>query len=286
MIDLSITIVNFNTKDLLRQCLTSIYEMTKNISFEIIVVDNASSDGSVEMIRKEFPHVKVIENKENLFFTKAHNQALRIANGRYLMLLNSDTIVINNAFEIMVNFMNEHPEVGACGPKLLNLDMTLQRSSDRLPSFLYGLFEVLLMNTLFPNNVVKKYRIYANWDRNSTKEVDSVGGSCMMVKKEVTDKVGLLDENFLAYFEETDWCKRILEAGYKIYYISEAQIIHYWQVAMDKLGREKKEKIFYDSMLYYYSKHYGIFSSLILWLILNFYTKPMLKIVRWVKLLI
>jgi len=283
MIDLSITIVSYNTKDLLKQCIKSIYEHTKNISFEIIVVDNASCDGSVEMLKSEFPTVKVIQNKENLFFTRAHNQALRIAKGRYLMILNSDTIVLDSAFDKLVRFMDENPQCGACGPKLLNPDMSLQRSSDRLPTFLYALFEVLLLNTIWKNNPVKKHRIYAEWDRNTTKEVDSVGGSCMVVRREVVEKVGLLDQNFLIYWEEIDWCKRILEAGYKIYYIADVQIIHYWQVSMDKHGKEKKEKIFFNSMLCYYKKHFGVFHYIILWLIIFLYTKPILKIIRTIK---
>ena len=133
---------------------------------------------------------------------------------------------------------------------------------------------------------MKLHRIYSDWDRNSIEEVDSVGGSCMMVRKEVVEKVGQLDENFLAYWEEIDWCKRILYAGYKIYYLADVKIIHYWQVSMNKLGKEKKEKIFYVSMLYYYKKHFGIFYFLILWLILNFYTRSVLKIIRTVKSLI
>lgn len=283
MTDLSITIVNYNTKDLLRQCIKSIYEQTKEISFEIIVVDNASNDGSVEMLKSEFPEVKIIANKENLFFTRAHNQALRVSKGRYLMILNSDTIVLNSAFDKLVKFMDEHPECGACGPKLLNPDMSLQRSSDRLPTFLYALFEVLLINTVWKNNPVKNYRIYSKWDRNTTKEVDSVGGSCMVVRKEVVEKIGLLDQNFIAYWEEIDWCKRIIETGDKVYYITEAKIVHYWQVSMNKLRKEKKEKIFYNSMLYYYKKHFGVFHYLILWIILSFYTKPILKVVRSMK---
>ncbi|MFQ3675845.1 MAG: glycosyltransferase family 2 protein [Endomicrobiia bacterium] len=285
MIDLSITIVNYNTKDLLSQCIKSIYHNTKEISYEIIVVDNASSDGSVEMLKKEFPEVIVIANNKNLFFTRAHNQALRIANGRYLMILNSDTVILERAFDKMIKFMDEHPECGACVPKLLNPDMTLQRSSDRLPTFTYGLFEVLLLNTLFPNNSVKRYRIYSEWDRNSTMAVDSVGGSCMMVRREVIEKIGLLDENFLAYWEEIDWCKRILEAGYKIYYLHTAQIIHCWQVSMNKLGKEKKEKIFYNSMLYYYKKHFGMLTYWIFRSILVF-SMFFLYIFRKIKMLI
>ena len=272
MIDLSITIVNYNTKDLLRQCIKSIFENTKDISYEIIVVDNASIDGSVEMLQTEFVGIKVIQNKENLFFTRAHNQALRISNGRYLMILNSDTIILENTFDKMVRFMDEHSEAGACGPKLLNADFSLQKSVAQFPTF--------------PNNYIKKQRFYFDLELNKTIEVDSVGGSCIILKREVVEKVGLLDEKFLAYWEEIDWCKRIVDAGYKVYYFPEAQLVHFWQVTMSKLGKEKKEKIFYNSMVYYYKKHYGIITSSIFFLLLIFFRIPFLKTIRFLKKII
>lgn len=199
------------------------------------------------------------------------------------MILNSDTIILEGTFDKIVKFMDENPQCGACGPKLLNPDLSLQCSSGKLPTFLYGLFEILFLNTIWRNNPVKLYRIYSDWDRNFTKEVDSIGGSCMLIRKEVAEKVGLLDQGFLIYWEEIDWCKRILEAGYKIFYLADVQIIHYWQVSMDKHGKEKKERIFYNSMLYYYKKHFGLLHYLVFWIILNFYTKPILKIIRTIK---
>ncbi len=283
MIDLSVTIVNYNTKDLLKQCIKSIYNTTKEITFEIIVVDNASTDGSVEMLKKEFPDVKVIANKENLFFTRAHNQALRISKGRYLMILNSDTVILDGAFDKIVKFMDEHPECGACGPKLVGPDMKHQWSGEKFPTLLYAFFDVLLLNTIFPKNPVKSKRLQRTWNRNTTTEVDTVSGACMLVRKNVIDKVGILDENFLSYWEEIDWCKRIKDNGWKIFFISDAVIIHFWEISMNKHGKEKKERIFYNSMLYYYKKHFGSIISFLLKTILILFTKPVLKFLRKVK---
>jgi len=282
-VDLSITIVNYNTRDLLEQCLNSIITGTAGITYEIIVVDNASTDKSIEMMKTKYPQVKIITNNTNLFFTKAHNQALKISNGRYLMILNSDTFILDNAFQKLVDFMDKHSKAGACGPKIFNAGMTLQHSSDRMPTFLYGLFDVLFINTLFPNNPIRKHRIHADWDRNSLQQVDSVAGCCVLVRKEVTEKVGLLDEGFLIYWEEIDWCTRIVQSGWKIYYIPESQIVHYWQVAMDKHGRGKKERIFNNSFLYYYRKHYGLIAWIILAAILRLWKVPVLKVARLLK---
>jgi len=202
------------------------------------------------------------------------------------MILSADTMIINNALAKIVKFMDTNRNCGACGPKLLNPDLSLQSLGHRLPSFLYGLFEVLLINTLWQTNPVKQHRVYGGWIHNSLKEVEQVSGCCMCIRKEIVKKVGLLDENFLAYWEDADWCKRILKKGYKIYYLPHTEIIHYWQAAMSKLGKEKKEKVFYNSMLYYYRKHFGKFFSFILWVILNSYTKPVLKIIRWLKIIL
>lgn len=267
MIDLSISIVNYNTVNLLKQCLLSIYKETKGINLDIWVVDNASSDESIQMIKTNFPEVNLIVNKENLFFTKAHNQALKLARGRYLVLLNPDTILLNNAFKIMTDFMDKHPETGACGPKLLNPDMTDQGSGLAFPSYLYGLFEVLCINALFPYNLVKNKTWVRGWDRNDLREVHTVGGACMLVRREISETVGLLDENFLAFWEETDWCLRIKKAGWKIYFIPEAKVIHIEKQSIKQIGRRKEEKIFRQSMLYYYKKHYGIMA----WLSLKFF---------------
>jgi len=287
MIDLSITIVNYNTKNLLKNCIKSIYETTKNISFEIIVVDNASSDGSIEMLKTEFPDVKIIANQENRFFARAHNQALKISQGKYLMILNSDTLILDNAFAKMVEFMDENPQCGAVGPKFLNKDFTVQSIGHRFPTFIYGLFQLCFINTIFPNNPVRKKRFYEDINNiNSPIEIDATGGACMLVRKEVVNKVGLLDENFLIYWEETDWCYRIHKDKWKIFYLCFAEVIHLGGEATMKKTTKLSlffEKTFYNSMLYYYKKHYGILCMLFFKLILNFYTKPLLKVYRFIK---
>jgi GT2 family glycosyltransferase len=262
--DLSVSIVNYNGCKLLRQCLESVYKETRGIEFDVYVVDNASVDDSMDMVKKEFPQVKVIRNNENLFFAKAHNKALKIAGGRYSCVLNNDTVILDNALGKLVKFMDEHPEAGACGPRLTNADGTLQRSCSRFPTFMYGLFQGFLINTVFPNNFSKKWKDYSDWGQDSLRSVDSVSGSCIVVRSGLRDNVGLLDEGFLIYWEEIDWCYRICKAGWKVYYVPDSQIIHYWGVAMKKHGITRTERIYQNSMKYYYRKHFGIAAYLII----------------------
>ena len=190
MMDLSIIIVNFNNRKLLEDCLASIYASTKNISFEVIVSDNGSNDGSNELVKKNFPKAIMIENHENLGFSKANNLGLKIYKGRYAVLLNNDTVVKPGAFERMVGFMDQDPRVGACGPKLLNVDGTVQRQG--------GIFG-------------KKF-----WLSNGPVEVKFVIGACLMVRRSVIDMTGMLDEKLYFYNEDLDWCIRIRKAGYQI----------------------------------------------------------------------
>jgi hypothetical protein len=264
VIDLTITIGNHNTKNLIRNCLNSIYSTIKTISYEIIVVDNVSTDDSVEMLKTEFPKVKLIVNQVNRYFGGAHNQGLRAGSGRYLTILSSDTILMDDAFDKIVRFMDEHPDCGACGPKLLNADHTDQCNGLAFPTFMYGLFEVTGLNALFKNNPIRNRRLVKGWDRNDLRTVDTLGGSCIILRKEVIDKVGVLDENFLAYWEETDWCLRIWNAGWKIYLLPEAKVLHIQQQSLKQAGRIKNEKIFYDSMMYYYKKHFGVIAYAVL----------------------
>ncbi|MBI2118372.1 MAG: glycosyltransferase family 2 protein [Elusimicrobia bacterium] len=282
-LDLTISIVNYNTSNLLEKCLISIYQHHKQISFEIFVIDNASTDSSVTMVQKKFPMVNLIRNGQNLFFTKAHNQALSQAQGRYSVILNPDLYFEDNALEKIINFMDKDNSIGAAGPKILNLDGSVQGSGDRLPSFLYGLFEVFLINTIWKTNPIRSNRIRPDWDRDQTETVESLSGACMLVRSSLFKDVGILDERFLIYWEETDWCKRILEKGYKIYLFSEAKLYHLGSVGMDLHGKEKKEKIFFNSMLKYYKKHYGFLAYALFNLIYLFYNVPILKIIRKIK---
>lgn len=283
MLDLTISIVNYNATLHLEKCLSTFFAMTKDISYEVIVVDNASTDGSLEML-KRFPQVDVIINRENLFFVKAQNQVLRLAKGRYCVILNPDVYFEENALKKCVDFMDQHPEVGVVGPKILNPNGTYQGSGDRFPTFMYGLFEVLLLNTLWKNNPVRSYRIQSGWKRDNTMAVNSLGGACLVVRSSILEQVGFLDENLLMYWEEVDWCKRIREAGYEIYFLAETSVVHIGSQSADLLGGKEKDRIFYGSMLTYYKKHYGNLVAFLFEVILYLYTKPILQFFRFLKI--
>lgn len=234
MVDLSISVVSYNTKELLKKCLKSVYENTHKVNFEVFVADNNSKDGSTKMVKEKFPQVNLIENKINVGFAKANNQAVKKSSGRYILLLNSDTIVLPNSLNIMTGFMDHHPQVGALGCKLLNPDMTLQPSCREFPSFLTLFFELTFLDQLFPSNkVLGRYKL-SGWDHNEIREVDQLIGACLMVRKKTIDEVGLLDERFHMFFEDVDWCYRIKKRGWKIYFLPKAKVIHYGSQSIKK----------------------------------------------------
>ncbi len=226
-LDLSIVIVNTNTNAILKDCLKSIFQETKGMQFEVIVSDNNSTDGSKEMIEKEFPQVIVIKNDRNMGFSGANNLGFKISKGRYVLALNPDTIVLKTALSDMINFMDSHPETGACGCKLLNADKTLQPSCENFPTIFSEVFYGTLLNKIFPHD--------RKIDRGNYYEVDWVSGACLMVKKEVLEKTGGFDEDFNPiYSEETDWCYRIKKRGWKVCYYPEPEIIHLWGQTVKK----------------------------------------------------
>lgn len=226
--DLSLCIPTLNAKTLLRDCLQSIYANTRVITFEIIAVDNASQDGTVEMLQAEFPAVRLIVNDHNAGFSRPINQALRVSQGRYALLLNNDTIVRPDALDRLVQFADAHPEIGICGPKVLNRDGTLQKQCRRSLATPWDLFCYFSgLAALFP-----KSRLFARYlvtyeDENKTHAVDAVSGSCMLIRRAVMDAIGLLDEQFFAYQEDADYCFRAKQAGWHVYYYPRAQIVHY-----------------------------------------------------------
>lgn len=226
-LDLSICIPTLQAKDFLRECLRSIYAHTR-CSFESIVVDNDSRDGTLEMLRDEFPDARVIANDTNVGFAKAINQALRISQGRYALLLNNDTVVLPNALDRLVAFADAHPQVGICGPKILNRDGTLQKQCRRSYATPWDLFCYFSgLSTLFPRSPLFARYLMTYRDENETHPADAVSGACMLIRRAVIEQIGLLDERFFAYQEDTDYCFRAKRAGWQIYYYPEAQIIHY-----------------------------------------------------------
>jgi GT2 family glycosyltransferase len=225
--DVSIIIINWNTKKLLHDCLASVYETSGDIDYEVIVVDNASVDGSAEMVKDEFPNVVLIENSENRGFAAANNQAMAVAKGRYVLLLNSDTIVLENAVANTVQFADAHSEVGVTGCRVLNPDGSVQRTCFKFPSILNILLSSTYLYKLFPRNKFFGREQMTWWDRSDERQVDVVTGCFMLVRREAIDQVGMMDERFFMYGEETDWCYRFTKSGWKVMFAPVGQIIHF-----------------------------------------------------------
>lgn len=238
MNDLSIALVNWNTRDLLDQCLASIYESADGAGYEVIVVDNASGDHSAETVAQKYPDVRLIRNRVNLGFAAGCNIAFKHSTGRYFLLLNTDTLVLDGALGAMVAFMDDHPDAGAVGCKLLNPDGTLQRSCSRFPSLITELFDALYLSKLFPRSRLFGCYSMSYWGFDETSEVDFAGGSCLMVRRDAVEEVGLLDEGYFMYTEEADWCYRLWQRGWRVYYFPDAQVIHLGGQSAGKLGSD------------------------------------------------
>ena len=207
-IEVSIIIVNWNTVDLLRQCLRSVYLETNTISFEVIVIDNASADESVEMVRNEFCEAKLIANTKNLGFAAANNQGIAISEGRYVLLLNSDTVVLDQAIQKAIAFADDHPDTAVVGCRILNPDRTLQNSCFMFPSILNWFLFSTYLYRLFPRDRFFGREQMTWWLRDDSREVEVVTGCFMLVRREAIDDVGMMDDGFFMYAEETDWCYR------------------------------------------------------------------------------
>jgi hypothetical protein len=254
--EVSVVVVNWNTQDILRDCLRSIYEQGGEIDLEVIVIDNASTDGSVEMVKKDFPQVTLIENSQNRGFAAANNKGIAISKGRYVLLLNSDTVVLDNAIAKTAAFADSHPEAAVVGCRVLNPDRTLQPTCFMFPSILNMLLSSTYLYKLFPKNKFFGRERMTWWNRNDIREVDVVTGCFMLVRQDAIKKVGSMDEQFFMYGEETDWCYRFKQAGWKILFAPCAEIIH--------LGGQSSKGIRVDmlirlriSILQFMKKHYS-----------------------------
>lgn len=235
MIDLTVSIINTNNRSLLEPWLVSIFSHTQGISYEVYVVDNASTDGSAEMVGDKFPRVHLLRNEHREGASSNHNKVLRRGRGRYLILLNEDMLLVNNALERMVAFMDAHPDAGAVGCKLLNPDGSLQRSCwVGFPSPRTLFIDTFYLFRLFPRSAWVQRSEATLRNSQDALQVDHILGAGMMVRREVMEGVGLIDESFFIMLEETDWCYRIKEDGWKIYWIPDGQIIHYGQQTVSK----------------------------------------------------
>ncbi len=254
---LSIVIVNYNTEKWLRGCLESVYAGANGTPLSIWVVDNNSHDESVRMVKSHFPKVQVIENPQNLGFSKANNMVISQSRSDYILLLNPDTMIIGDAIEQVVKFMEAHPKVGIAGCKVLNRDGTLQLACRRsIPTPRVAFFRLSGLSKLFPKNrVMAEYNMtYA--DPEQTHEVDAVSGAFLMIRKKVIDEIGLLDERFFMYGEELDWCLRAKRAGWVVMYYPDAQIVHY-KGESAKSNSRKAAIEFYRAMYLFHRKHFA-----------------------------
>jgi len=247
IMDISVIIVNWNTRDLLRDCLASVFRTLDQVSFEVMVVDNGSCDGSLEMVAEQFPAVHRIANADNRGFGAANNQALRVMKGRYALLLNSDTILTVGAVQALLSFMEAHPEAAmACG-QLLNRDGSKQHSFANFPDMLTLLTNAPLMESLCPKRYPSKRHDYPE-----PMEVDSGIGACLMVRRAAMEAVGLFDERYFFFFEETDWAYAMRQAGWKIFYVPTAFIYH---LQGQSIGANVRSRIeFYKSRYQYFRK--------------------------------
>ncbi len=256
-VELSIVVVNYNVKEFLEQLLISLQPALKGIASEIIVVDNASTDGSQKLLREKFPGVTLLANDENVGFARASNQGLRVARGRFLALLNPDTVVQEDTFSAMLDFMKAHPEAGMVGCKILNPDGSLQLACRRsFPTPWVAFTKLSGLSRLFPRS-----RLFGRYnltflDPDRSYEVEAISGSFMMIRRQVLEDVGFLDEAFFMYGEDLDWCYRIREAGWKVCYFPGTQIIHF-KGESSKKAQFDSLRTFYRAMGLFARKHFN-----------------------------
>jgi GT2 family glycosyltransferase len=277
---LSILIVNYNVKYLLEQCLLSVFESNRRFDMEVIVVDNHSTDGSIEYLRPKFPQVIFTENENNPGFSKANNQAYKLSNGEYVLLLNPDTLLGENTLTEVCDFMDTHPEAGAAGVKMINGFGKFQPESKRgFPTPWASFCKTFGLARLFPQSrLFGKYNL-KYLDENGVHQVDILVGAFMLLRRKVIEQTGLLDESFFMYGEDIDLSCRITKQGYKNYYLPHP-IIHYKGESMKK-DDIKYVKIFYGAMYIFFKKHYPHYSRLYsLFIKAGIYTRAAIAAIR------
>ncbi len=255
MPDISFVIVSWNARQHLLNCLNSLSNPS-GCTQEIIVVDNGSTDGSIELVETQFPEVKLIKNKENLGFARANNIGIRASKGRYVCLINSDAIVLNNCIGGLMKFMDENSSVGMAGPKILNPNKTIQYSCRHFPSVWNNLCQAVGLNYIFPKSAFFSDWFMSYWSHDSIRSVDVLSGCFWMVRKEALVDIGLLDERFFIYGEDIDWCKRFHKAGWDVVFYPGAEAIHFGGASSGNAPIR-----FYLEMqksdLHYWRKHHG-----------------------------
>jgi GT2 family glycosyltransferase len=255
--DVSIVFTNWNTRDYLRDCLRSVIARTQGLTYEIIVVDDGSTDGSVEMLRSEFPDVIQVVNGRNIGVAKAYNRGVAVVRGRFIQMLNTDMILIDNAIRTLMDFLEVHPDVGACGGWLLNRDMTSQISFGAFPSFSQAIVDALFLNDIFPKAGFPNRGAYPDDSLTEPFEAEYVTGASLMIRKEIVDRIGFFDERYTSYCEETDFCYRVRrQLGMKLFVIPAAKIIHFGGASFGKV-RKYQIQLQYSSYDKFLTKYHN-----------------------------
>jgi N-acetylglucosaminyl-diphospho-decaprenol L-rhamnosyltransferase len=248
--DLSIVIVSYNTREMLRACLNSLTDGTRGLDVETFVVDNASPDGSAEMVRAEFAGVRLFANADNAGFTRANNQALRLSTGRHVVILNPDTEAEPGSLTVLVRYLDSHPEVGAVGPKLLNSDGSLQHNGRRFPTPWRDFLAITGLWKLRAR-AFERGMEFGREDFDREAEIDFVMGACLMVRREVMEQVGMLDEDFYMFYEEVEWCWRIRRAGWKVMYVPQSRIVHHHMGSVRQRVWAMSNRLLKSAVTYY-----------------------------------
>ncbi|MDI6803209.1 MAG: glycosyltransferase family 2 protein [Bacteroidota bacterium] len=270
-IDVSIIVINYNTCDLLRDCLQSVVRVST--PKEIIVIDNASTDGSVQMVKIEFPEVLLHVNNKNERFAKPNNTAMKIAKGRYYFLLNSDATIFPDTLDVLLNYMETHPDVGICAPQLIYPDGSIQPSCRGFITLWTHFCDMLVLDRIFPKSKIFAKSEMTYFDHRSDKEVDHVMAAAILIKREAVVGAGMFDENLSINYNDLDLSYRIKQKGWKIVFFPEAQVIHHHSKTTKMMNTQFELFLeLYSNVFYYFKKHYGKYSVVLykLFMIIGF----------------
>jgi N-acetylglucosaminyl-diphospho-decaprenol L-rhamnosyltransferase len=253
--ELSIVVLSWNTRDLLASCLASLENASDRVRREVLVVDNASADGSADMVRERFPAVRLLRNARNEGYARGNNIGIAAARGSAVLLLNSDTEVHDGSLDRLVEFLRQHPAYGAVGAGLRNPDGSVQPCCMRFPTLLVPLFFDMNLDQRWPSNPVMRRYFMRDYDHRTSRDVDQPPGACLLLRREVLETVGVFDEELWLYFNDVDLCRRIRRAGWRIHYLVEAPVVHHVGQSTKRFGSRVVE--WHRNRLAYYRKHYG-----------------------------
>ncbi len=265
-VELSIVVVNWNTREMTRECLQSVYDNLEGVSAEVILVDNASEDGSADMVAQDFPQAVLIRNDDNRGFAAANNQGFEIAKGEFVLLLNSDTLVHGTVLADSIAYLRDTPAAGAMGCRVLNTDGTVQLTCSQYPTLFNTLLSVTGLWKLKWPKFFGRYHM-TDWQRDTERTVDVISGCYLIVRRSVMDEVGVLDEDFFFFGEETDWCKRIRDAGWELRFAPVGEITHHGSVSAKKLNH-KRDMMLANAKVRLHLKHGGWLAAATCWALL------------------